>query len=150
MRRTLLGRLVRALRRALGTSQLQAEIVALRDELRATSNELAAANRAAESTLISVLHQVSQKLDAQPWAHIYGLHTKIDSLPLDVLYTLSEKIDILLHHRNATDRTDLHISAEIDRLDGYLLYHLDQTQTIIAAQLKAEIGRLDKTHGTLQ
>ncbi|KAA0073019.1 hypothetical protein CIW50_22785 [Tardiphaga sp. P9-11] len=46
-------------------------------------------------------------------------------VPWDVLYAISEKLDVLLHHRHSTDRTDLLISRETDRLDGYLQYHVE-------------------------
>ncbi|MBC7578510.1 MAG: hypothetical protein H7312_14280 [Tardiphaga sp.] len=45
--------------------------------------------------------------------------------PWDILYAISEKLDVLLHHRHSTDRTDVLISREADRLDGYLKYHAD-------------------------
>jgi FkbM family methyltransferase len=54
-----------------------------------------------------------------------ALHTKFDQSPLGVIYSLSEKLDILLHHRHTTPRTDAHISKEVNRLDDYLNYHVE-------------------------
>lgn len=45
--------------------------------------------------------------------------------PWDTLYAISEKLDVLLHHRHSSERTDVLISREADRLDGYLKYHAD-------------------------
>lgn len=76
--------------------------------------------------LISLLHT---KLDQAPFLssaeNIISLHGKLDNGPLANVAAISEKLDILLHHRHSTERTDSLISREVNRLDDYLNYHFN-------------------------
>jgi hypothetical protein len=59
------------------------------------------------------------------------------------LHLLSEKLDVLLHHRHSTERTDLHVSREVDRLDGYLQYHIETIRQDLKLLLDAEEPAVD-------
>ena len=57
-----------------------------------------------------------------------GLHGAIRE-PTAALISLSEKLDLALQSRNNTQQVEGHVSQEIDRLDGYLKYHVDRLRS---------------------
>jgi hypothetical protein len=105
--------------------------------------------------------QTEAALRAENATLLSGLYGKADRLHAD-LYVLNEKVDHL-HIRfaslseSSTALTGPTVRGEIDRLDGYLLYHTEQLQSALQAlkrqsscladeaaeRLTGELDRLD-------
>ena len=129
---------------------LQSEMAGLRSELAPLERSIAETLTAtvaekAEAVVAGVLHPLSQKLDEQPWNAVYSLNEKFEVLRTDIyslsekfetvqadIYTLNEKLDILVNAMSLTEGVYGHVSNEIDRLDGYLNYHVDRLRQVIA------------------
>lgn len=113
-------------RRFSGATRLESQIGALIYELRLNRAVTAlpdVPNKALLESAAQSVHNsylVGAKLDALH-ADVHGLAHKVD--------ICSEKLDILLHERKSLEKTNLLISKEIDRLDGYLNFHVDELKS---------------------
>jgi phosphoglycerate-specific signal transduction histidine kinase len=131
------------------------------DRLDATLQDLSTYQRNTENQrraeIIPVLNTLNEIVPSTVGLHgkLDGLYGRLDLLHAD-LYQLHEKVDHL-HIRFSSILTGSTVREEIDRLDGYLIYHAEQLQSAMEAldgktshlaqeaaeRLAAELDRLD-------
>ena len=85
-------------------------------------------NRHGADRVETFVSQEIDRLDGYLNYHVERLRSEAQE-PTSILISLSEKLDILLQNRHGTERIETHVSQEIDRLDGYLNYHVERLRS---------------------